>query len=334
MAVKLFSYLKDKKRGDYYQVKDPDATRNIGDLTALITTAKNNLVAAINEIAAHGGGGGTSDYADLSNKPSINGVTLSGNKSASDLSLGTYSKPSGGIPKSDLASSVQTSLGKADSALQSAPVSSVDGKTGAVTILPSGGSTGQVLSKASGTDYDVEWTAPSGGGGSAAYEKIVDFTTTEEVSSVSVTFDATVRQKILDAEEILMVDYFVPTTDSSKTSKGKLTQRISTSATYGVYLRPDYNSGSIVPAYGQSNNMPRIVHYQKAGPLNWYPNRGNSQPYIRHVGYSNNNNPGITTSQSWMWEESTAAYRDTIDRFVVETDTLFGVGSNFRLYVR
>lgn len=31
---------------------------------------------------------------------------------------GTYSKPSGGIPASDLASDVQTSLGKADSALQ------------------------------------------------------------------------------------------------------------------------------------------------------------------------------------------------------------------------
>lgn len=31
---------------------------------------------------------------------------------------GTYSKPSGGIPKSDLATDVQTSLGKADTALQ------------------------------------------------------------------------------------------------------------------------------------------------------------------------------------------------------------------------
>ena len=45
-----------------------------------------------------------------------------------------YTKPSGGIPKSDLASSVQTSLGKADTALQSAPVTSVNGKTGAVTV--------------------------------------------------------------------------------------------------------------------------------------------------------------------------------------------------------
>lgn len=93
----------------------------------------------------------TSDYDALSNRPSINGTTLSGNKtaaelglaassdiptvpvqsvngktgavvlSASDVGAGTYSKPSGGIPASDLASAVQTSLGKADTALQSVP---------------------------------------------------------------------------------------------------------------------------------------------------------------------------------------------------------------------
>ena len=69
-----------------------------------------------------------------------------------------YSKPSGGIPKTDLASDVQTSLGKADSALQSVtksdvglgnvdnvkqysasnpppyPVTSVNGQTGNVTV--------------------------------------------------------------------------------------------------------------------------------------------------------------------------------------------------------
>ena len=63
--------------------------------------------------------GGTDDYADLEHKPQINGVTLSGNKTTSELSLGSYSKPSGGIPKTDLADAVQTSLGKADTALQS-----------------------------------------------------------------------------------------------------------------------------------------------------------------------------------------------------------------------
>lgn len=51
-----------------------------------------------------------------------------------DSGFGTYSKPSGGIPKSDLASDVQTSLGKADTALQSAPVTSVNGQTGDVTV--------------------------------------------------------------------------------------------------------------------------------------------------------------------------------------------------------
>ncbi len=52
---------------------------------------------------------------------------------------GKYTKPAGGIPKGDLASAVQESLDKADSALQEAPVTSVNGKTGAVEIreLPS-----------------------------------------------------------------------------------------------------------------------------------------------------------------------------------------------------
>lgn len=48
--------------------------------------------------------------------------------------LGAYVKPSTGIPKSDLASDVQASLGKADTALQTAPVTSVNGATGAVVI--------------------------------------------------------------------------------------------------------------------------------------------------------------------------------------------------------
>lgn len=42
---------------------------------------------------------------------------------------GTYSKPSGGIPKTDLASAVQTSLGKADSAVQPASISDMATKT-------------------------------------------------------------------------------------------------------------------------------------------------------------------------------------------------------------
>lgn len=96
-----------------------------------------------------GGGGGTSDYLDLDNKPSINNVELTGNKTAAELGLaaasdipavpvqsvngktgavvlsasdvGAYVKPATGIPKTDLANDVQTSLNKADTALQAVP---------------------------------------------------------------------------------------------------------------------------------------------------------------------------------------------------------------------
>lgn len=81
-----------------------------------------------------GQGGSTGDYDELTNRPRINGHTLTGNQSADDLGLGTYSKPASGIPKTDLASDVKASLGKADTALQTAPVTSVNSKTGAVTL--------------------------------------------------------------------------------------------------------------------------------------------------------------------------------------------------------
>lgn len=60
-------------------------------------------------------------YNDLSDKPTIPSAVTESTISGWGFTknTGTYSKPSGGIPKSDLASAVQTSLGKADTALQS-----------------------------------------------------------------------------------------------------------------------------------------------------------------------------------------------------------------------
>ena len=109
-------------------------------------------------------GAGTSNfsgsYTDLSNPPTIPSKTsqlqndsgfltqhqdISGKQDKSTLeadvaakgftkNTGTYSKPAGGIPKTDLSDSVQASLGKADTALQTAPVTSVNGKTGEVSL--------------------------------------------------------------------------------------------------------------------------------------------------------------------------------------------------------
>ena len=81
-----------------------------------------------------------------------------------------YSKPSGGIPKTDLASDVQTSLGKADSALQSVPSTyrtaseqdTIDnGKQAKITAsgILKGNGAGGVSAAVKGTDY----AAPSVG---------------------------------------------------------------------------------------------------------------------------------------------------------------------------
>lgn len=62
-------------------------------------------------------------YNDLSNKPTIPAAVTETTVTnwGFTKNTGTYSKPSTGIPKTDLASAVQTSLGKADTALQSIP---------------------------------------------------------------------------------------------------------------------------------------------------------------------------------------------------------------------
>lgn len=58
-----------------------------------------------------------------------------GIEAASEATEGAYIKPGAGIPKADLVTAVQTSLNKADTALQAAPVTSVATKTGAVTLI-------------------------------------------------------------------------------------------------------------------------------------------------------------------------------------------------------
>lgn len=88
---------------------------------------------------------------------------------------GTYSKPAGGIPSTDLASAVTTSLGKADSAVQdiqakvgtSTAVSIVNSTTKIATITidstPTNNSTNTVTSGGVYTAVNGKYTKPSGG---------------------------------------------------------------------------------------------------------------------------------------------------------------------------
>ena len=97
-----------------------DGIKDTQDLASIIAAIEQQIASKMDKVTlatvATSG-----SYNDLSNKPTIpSAVTES---TVSDWGFtkntGTYSKPSGGIPKSDLDSSVQTSLGKADTALQS-----------------------------------------------------------------------------------------------------------------------------------------------------------------------------------------------------------------------
>lgn len=123
-----------------------DGADNIVTLTnaeyQALATKDPNTVYIITDVDPGGGGGGggsgtvTSVAMSVPTGLSVSGspITTSGTLAVSFANgysiptttkqsqwdaKGTYSKPSGGIPATDLASAVQTSLGKADTALQS-----------------------------------------------------------------------------------------------------------------------------------------------------------------------------------------------------------------------
>lgn len=97
-----------------------------------------------------GSGSGTNDYESLLNRPSINGVELTGNKSLGDLGI---------------------------------------------SIVPTGGSTGQVLKKTSNANGDYAWADETGGGDVdlTGYAKLASpaFTGTPTAPSPSLSDDST-----------------------------------------------------------------------------------------------------------------------------------------------
>lgn len=106
-----------------------DITLSVSDISGAVRydIASQGLTTTQKANARTNIGAGTSsfsgNYNDLTNKPTIPSAITESTVSGWGFTknTGTYSKPSDGIPKSDLASAIQTSLDKANTALQSLP---------------------------------------------------------------------------------------------------------------------------------------------------------------------------------------------------------------------
>ena len=157
-------------------------------------------------------------YNDLHDTPSIPAAVTESTVSGWGFTknTGTYSKPSGGIPKSDLASAVQTSLGKADTAIQSTSFGELtdlavvkgfeSSQNGTVYALPdcdTGDEDDILLSRSSVKTINGQSIVGSGditiSGGSGGGEDIRYFTefTVEQISA------ATMNTLEIDTSELL-----------------------------------------------------------------------------------------------------------------------------------
>lgn len=163
----------DKDGLTYYHGKVKDKLNNKVDKVSgkglstndYTTTEKNKLsgIASGAEVNVQSDWNQTDTTKDdyIKNKPTIPTQVTESTVSGWGFTknTGTYSKPSGGIPKTDLASAVQTSLGKADTALQSHQ--DISGKQDKLTAGSNITITGTTIS-ATDTTYSVATQSANG----------------------------------------------------------------------------------------------------------------------------------------------------------------------------
>jgi len=103
-----------------YDEEQMDASAIVYDNTdsGLIANDVQDAVDELKDLIDQGGGGGTTNYNDLSNKPQISGTTLTGNKSASDLGL-VAAENGKGLSTNDFTDVYKTAIGDNTTAINS-----------------------------------------------------------------------------------------------------------------------------------------------------------------------------------------------------------------------
>lgn len=145
---------------------------DMGNLADLTTEDKSSLVAAINEAAASGGSKDAVTYTPQS-------LTEAQQKQAR-ANIGAYTKPASGIPKSDLADDVQTSLAKADAAISLGLTAATPGQIIKVKAVQDG----------KPTEWEAAWQK---------WEKIAAITLTDAAAAITQNFGR-------EYAEIIIVD--------------------------------------------------------------------------------------------------------------------------------
>ena len=137
-----------------------DGLEDTEDLASIIASIEQQIAGKMDKVTL-ASVATSGNYNDLSNKPTIPDAVTESTVSGWGFTknTGTYSKPSTGIPNSDLAGAVQTSLRKADTALQSY----TEQYKGTVTSIKFNGTT-----KTPDTSGMVDLGTIGGGGGSSS----------------------------------------------------------------------------------------------------------------------------------------------------------------------
>jgi hypothetical protein len=174
---------------------------DMGNLADLTTEDKSSLVAAINEAAASGG---SKDAVTYTPQTLTEGQQKQARTNIGAEKAGTgYTKPASGIPKSDLAEDVQTSLAKADTAIS----------LGLTAAIP-----GQIIKvKAVQDGKPTEWEAVDMPSEGVEWYEVIDMETAEDVNDLIISADKNGRP-ISGYHALAMVLCFMIPADSTQTS--------------------------------------------------------------------------------------------------------------------
>lgn len=241
----------------------------------------------------------TGSYNDLLNKPTIPSAVTESTVSGWGFTknTGTYSKPTDGIPKTDLSSSVQSSIDKADSALQSLPSHNHDDRyyteTETNNIISNLETTGNKVTSISESSTDTQYPTAK-----AAYSSI------KSLSDRVVDMDNNVRV----APEILG-QIAVPS--------GQICQGMTTDGTYLYLATVDQSDGVSNPKIHRVNpstmavtkkSPPKSGHYNNLNYFNGYiyctgfgPSE-DQDDYSQIYKYNFSTNTGtLITTREWYW---------------------------------